>query len=341
MGAPAVSPLVRAPRGVHAADPLRQARHGHVRPCPRGDDPRGAHGRHPRDHGCRRKRAGGDHGRVGGRAARDAVRGGASRADDRCSSSRVRRSASAATTSGPGGRRPTTRRRSTTRCSRRAGDRASASSYLVPSVGDVEWGRAWMSRLQLHASTPGAWEAFARMAFEIDVRHVAPAVNVPTLIVHAVGDRICDLENARFLARTIPGARYVELPGEDHVPWFDPDATLAEIREFLTGQREAASPDRMLATVLFTDLVGSTEQAAELGDRRWRDLLEQHHTPSARELALYRRPRARHRRRRLLRHVRRPGARDPLRAGDRRVGARARPSRARRPPHRRGRAPGR
>ena len=125
------------------------------------------------------------------------------------------------------------------------------------------------------------------MAFEIDVRHVAPAVNVPTLIVHAVGDRICNLENARFLARTIPGARYVELPGEDHVPWFDPDATLAEIREFLTGQREAASPDRMLATVLFTDLVGSTEQAAELGDRRWRDLLEQHHHAVRRELALY------------------------------------------------------
>ena len=159
--------------------------------------------------------------------------------------------------------------------------------HLVPSVGDVEWGRAWMSRLQLHASTPRAWEAFARMAFEIDVRHVAPAVNVPTLIVHAVGDRICNLENARFLARTIPGARYVELPGEDHVPWFDPDATLAEIREFLTGQREAASPDRMLATVLFTDLVGSTEQAAELGDRRWRDLLEQHHHAVRRELALY------------------------------------------------------
>lgn len=148
--------------------------------------------------------------------------------------------------------------------------------FLAPSVGDVEWGRAWRGRVAQHAATPAAWEAFARMAFGIDVRHVAPAINVPTLIVHAVDDQVCHVENARFLARTIPGARYVELPGGDHVPWFDPDATLAEIREFLTGRREASTPDRALATVLFTDLVDSTAHAAELGDRRWRDLLARH-----------------------------------------------------------------
>jgi class 3 adenylate cyclase len=159
--------------------------------------------------------------------------------------------------------------------------------HLVPSVGDAEWGRAWLGRLALHAATPGAWEAFARMAHEIDVRHVAPVINVPTLIVHATEDRICHVENARFLARTIPRATYVELPGGDHVPWFDPDRTLAEIREFLTGTREVATPDRMLATVLFTDLVGSTEQAVELGDRRWRDLLEQHHAAVRRELVRF------------------------------------------------------
>ena len=85
-----------------------------------------------------------------------------------------------------------------------------------------------------------------------------PAINVPTLIVHAVGDQVCHVENARFLARTIPGARYVELPGGDHVPWFDPDETIAEIREFLTGTTRGEHPDRVLATVLFTDLVGST-----------------------------------------------------------------------------------
>jgi pimeloyl-ACP methyl ester carboxylesterase len=159
--------------------------------------------------------------------------------------------------------------------------------HLAPSVGDVEWGRAWFGRLAVHAATPTAWEAFARMAHEIDVRHVAPAINVPTLIVHAVGDQVCHVENARFLARTIPDAKYVELDTADHVPWFDPDETIAEIREFLTGRREAGAPDRMLATVLFTDLVGSTGRAAELGDRRWRDLLEQHHSAVRRELDRY------------------------------------------------------
>jgi len=158
---------------------------------------------------------------------------------------------------------------------------------LVPSVGDVQWGRDRLARVQRHAATPASWEAFARMAFEIDVRHIVPAINVPTLIVHAVDDQVCHVENARFLARTIPGAKYVELAGGDHVPWFDPDETIAEIREFLTGTREASTPDRALATVLFTDLVGSTQQAAKLGDRRWRDLVEQHHAAVRRELARF------------------------------------------------------
>jgi class 3 adenylate cyclase len=159
--------------------------------------------------------------------------------------------------------------------------------YLVPGVGDVEWGRAWMGRLELHAATPSAWEAFARMAYDIDVRHVAPAINIPTLVIHAVDDQICHFENARFLARTIPAVRYVELPGGEHVPWFDPDHVIAEIREFLTGRREGATPDRVLATVLFTDLVGSTEAAVTIGDRQWRDLLEQHHAAIRRELARF------------------------------------------------------
>ena len=156
--------------------------------------------------------------------------------------------------------------------------------WIAPSFAGQQWARAWWARVQVHSSTPGAAEAFMRMAFDIDVRHVAPAINVPTLIVHARGEKVCHVENARFLSRTIPGARYVELPGEDHVPWFAPDDTLAEIREFLTGRRETATPDRVLATVLFTDLAGSTARASELGDRRWRDLLEQHHAAVRREL---------------------------------------------------------
>jgi class 3 adenylate cyclase len=158
---------------------------------------------------------------------------------------------------------------------------------IAPSVVGQDWPEEWFGRVQSHAMTPAAAEAFMRMAFEIDVRHVAPAINVPTLVVHAIGDRVCHVENARFLARSIPNARYVELPGDEHVPWFDPDRTIAEIREFLTGQREAYTPDRVLATVLFTDLVGSTTVAAELGDRRWRDLLEQHHASVRRELARF------------------------------------------------------
>ena len=158
---------------------------------------------------------------------------------------------------------------------------------IAPRVAGQAWAREWWGRVQVHSGTPGGAEAFMRMAFDIDVRHVAPAINVPTLIVHANGDNVCHVENARFLARTIPGARYVELPGDDHVPWFAPDDVIAEIREFLTGQREAATPDRVLATVLFTDLVGSTQRAAELGDRRWRDLLEQHHAFVRRELSRF------------------------------------------------------
>jgi class 3 adenylate cyclase len=158
---------------------------------------------------------------------------------------------------------------------------------FAPSVGDAPWATAWLQRMQVHSLTPSAWAGFARMAFDIDVRHVAPAINVPTLILHAVGDRVCHVENGRFLARTIPGARYVEYPGADHVPWFDPDAVIGEIREFLTGRREAVVPDRVLATVLFTDLVDSTGLASRVGDRRWRDLLAQHHSDVRRELARF------------------------------------------------------
>ena len=155
---------------------------------------------------------------------------------------------------------------------------------FVPSVGDTEWGRAWLARMQQNSLTPSGWAAFANMAFNIDVRHIAPTINVPTLILHAVDDQICHVENARFLARTVRGARYLELPGGDHVPWFDPDFTIDEIREFLTGRREAAKPDRVLATVLFTDLVDSTAIATELGDRRWRDLLATHQQDVRRQL---------------------------------------------------------
>jgi class 3 adenylate cyclase len=138
--------------------------------------------------------------------------------------------------------------------------------------------------MQTNSLTPSAWAAFGNMAFQIDVRHVAPAIKVPTLVMHAAGDRICHVENGRFLARTIQGARYIEYDSEDHVPWFQADLVMGDIREFLTGRREAVVPDRVLATVLFTDLVDSTAIAARLGDRGWRDLLARHQQDVRRQL---------------------------------------------------------
>ncbi|HEU5279258.1 MAG TPA: adenylate/guanylate cyclase domain-containing protein [Gaiellaceae bacterium] len=143
-------------------------------------------------------------------------------------------------------------------------------------------------RLQVQSATPYDAIAFMRMAFEIDVRHVVPTITTPTLIVHREGDLICRVGNGRWLAEHIPGAHYVELPGQNHIPWIDGEDILDEIQEFLTGVREPAEPDRVLATVLFTDIVGSTVRAHELGDRRWRDLLERHNEIIRRDLERFR-----------------------------------------------------
>ena len=139
------------------------------------------------------------------------------------------------------------------------------------------------------AASPGSMLEILRLNGEIDVREVLPTIGVPTLILHRREDRVVDVENARYLVEHIPGARLVELPGEDHVPMVgDQAALLDEAEEFLTGVRPAPEPDRILATVLFTDIVGSTERAAGLGDRAWRDLLGEHDRLVRRELARYR-----------------------------------------------------
>ena len=163
-----------------------------------------------------------------------------------------------------------------------------AIGYIAPGLAGDAQAREWLGRVQMNAATPGAAESFMRMAFDIDVRDVVPAIRVPTLVIHRADDQVCHVENARFLARRIPGATYVELPGSDHAPWADGDDIVAEIREFVTGVREPAEPDRVLATVLFTDIVGSTEHASQLGDRRWRDLVSEHHRLIRRELARFR-----------------------------------------------------
>ncbi len=160
--------------------------------------------------------------------------------------------------------------------------------YFAPSQEDTAWLADWSARLMRNANTPSGAEAFMRMAFDIDVRDIVSSIRVPTLILHSAGDRICHVENGRYLAREIPNAQYVELAGADHLPWFEPDRAIGEIREFLTGHRVALTPERVLATVLFTDIVGSTDRAALLGDRRWRTLLEDHHGVVRTQLARFR-----------------------------------------------------
>ncbi len=144
-------------------------------------------------------------------------------------------------------------------------------------VDDARFRETWARYLRLGAS-PGAVLALSRMNAEIDVRSVLDAVLVPTLVLHRTGDRAVPFDAGRNVAEQVRGSTFVELPGDDHLPWVgNSEIVLDEIEEFLTGVRSGSAHDRFLATVLFTDIVGSTERAAELGDREWGDLLAAHH----------------------------------------------------------------
>jgi pimeloyl-ACP methyl ester carboxylesterase len=158
---------------------------------------------------------------------------------------------------------------------------------LGPSIADDEELVQAHTRAALRAASPAAAAALTRMSTAIDIRHVLPAIRVPTLVLHRTDEAMADL--SRYMGDRIPGAKIVELPGRDHMPWLgDQDAAIDEIEEFLTGVRPHPALDRVLATVLFTDIVGSTELAADLGDRRWRRLLEQHNSLIRRELSRFR-----------------------------------------------------
>jgi class 3 adenylate cyclase len=147
----------------------------------------------------------------------------------------------------------------------------------APSRADDPDSRAFYARMERATASPGMLGALVQMFLDLDVRDVVPSVHVPTLVLHRRHDRLVNVRNGRWLAEHLPDARYVELPGDDHVPWYqDPERTLTEIREFLTGTPYAPEPDRVLATVLFTDIVDSTRTAADLGDQRWRELLDRH-----------------------------------------------------------------
>ena len=159
----------------------------------------------------------------------------------------------------------------------------------APSMAADPAFREWWARWGRLGASPQAAEMIVAMLRDIDVRHVLPSSRAPTLILHAVRDAVVDVRHARHLAQHISGARLVELPGPDHIPWLaDADIVLAEIGEFLTGARPVTEPDRLLATVLFTDIVKSTEKAASLGDRRWHDLLDRHNMLVRQEIARWR-----------------------------------------------------
>ena len=159
----------------------------------------------------------------------------------------------------------------------------------APTVADDPQAREAFGRYLRSGASPSAVVALSRMNWEADIRHVLPVISVPTLVIHRTEDQIVQVEAGRHLAESIPGAKYVELPGEDHL-WFhgDSDAVLQEIQEFLTGARSAPEPDRVLATVMFTDIVGSTRRATQLGDRGWRELLQRHDALMRRELVRHR-----------------------------------------------------
>lgn len=151
-------------------------------------------------------------------------------------------------------------------------DRARMGADTDAAIAD------WWLRRARAAASPGAARDLILMNSQIDVRHVLPVIAAPTLVLHRTGDGDSSVEEGRYLGAHVPGARFIELAGSSHMLSVDADQIIDEVEDFLTGVRRGPDPDRVLATILFTDLVGSTERAVEVGDRRWVELIEGHHT---------------------------------------------------------------
>ncbi|MDQ3690646.1 MAG: adenylate/guanylate cyclase domain-containing protein [Chloroflexota bacterium] len=168
------------------------------------------------------------------------------------------------------------------------GDEMDVSS-LVPSRAREPALVQRLTRYFRRSASPGAAAALLRMNTDIDIRHVLPSITSPTLVLHRRGDREANVEEGRYVAGRIPGARFTELSGADHLPWIgETEPLLDEVEEFLTGVRPDPPSDRVLATVMFTDLVGSTDRLAALGDRRWLAVLEEHRAAVRLELHRWR-----------------------------------------------------
>ncbi len=222
--------------------------------------------------------------------------------------------------------------------SNRWGEGALLEAFAPSGAGDPAMREVW-GRFQRAGASPAMGVAVLAALFEIDVREILPTIQVPTLILHRTGDLIAPVEGARLMAEKIPNARYVEFEGDDHIPFTgDFGPVLDEMEEFLTGTRRPRQLDRVLATVMFTDIVDSTKRAAAAGDRRWRELLHRHDEfdqATTRPLSW---PRDQDPGRWLPCHVRRPGARHRVRVRDPRRGQPARPRGPRRSSHGRVRA---
>lgn len=192
-----------------------------------------------------------------------------------------------------------------------ANARRSITSYRDPAAGDAailkNWGTGaslpdfapglagdpqflnWWARFERLSASPSAVVKLRHMNSEIDVTAILPAIQAPTLVIHRAADIRCSIDAAREMAAAIPGARLVELPGIDHFVWLDETGTvLSEIRAFVGATQEAMEPDRVLATVLFTDIVDSTRRAVEFGDTQWRSVLETHYSLARNELRRFR-----------------------------------------------------
>ena len=165
-------------------------------------------------------------------------------------------------------------------------------TYEAPSLAGDDDVKRWWRRWILTSASPGAVTAVWKMNRDIDARHALPTIRVPTLVLHRAGDRVYDLAEGRYIAERIPHAEMVELAGEDHAWWADSESIAREVERYLRalwdgGEWHLVERDRVLATVLFTDIVGSTTKAAELGDAGWRELLQKHHALIRRQLVRF------------------------------------------------------
>lgn len=169
------------------------------------------------------------------------------------------------------------------------GDPDAVPEYTLGARSDDPVFRNWVARYFRLGASPKAAATLLRMNTAMDTRAVLPLIQAPTLCIYRTDDADVKIEEGRWIASQIPNATLVELPGDSHLFWSeDPTPLLDEIEEFVTGHRETARPERALATVVFTDIVGSTERAAELGDRDWRALLERHNSTIRRQIERYR-----------------------------------------------------